>query len=295
MVQAPSSVAVGRSAGCRAATASLAKTSTIGKCDEFSQTLWARVLEAPRCQQFAGTRGCAHDRFGAAHARREIHPGDPALTGSRRRSCPPADQGPLGAGDLAEWLSLINPPGGVESQAPEAAARPAAPGAFEVAELVERWVRRMAVGGDQRRGVARLEIEQGRFSGAELLVVAEGGRITVEAERARRRCGRRALGAGSRATRATGAMPRTWSCVELELAVEAAQHFQRPGRRADGDQLSFGRQPGAGSVHAGQLAEIFGSPRAACPGGGRATAIRLDATSRAAIRHGCLRQAYQLW
>jgi hypothetical protein len=50
----------------------------------------------------------------------------------------------------------------------------------EVAELVERWVRRVAIGGDQRRGAVRLDIGHGRFSGAELLVVAEAGRVSVE-------------------------------------------------------------------------------------------------------------------
>ena len=35
-------------------------------------------------------------------------------------------------------------------------------------------------GGDQRRGAVRLDIGQGRFSGAELLVVAEAGRVSVE-------------------------------------------------------------------------------------------------------------------
>jgi hypothetical protein len=53
-------------------------------------------------------------------------------------------------------------------------------GVVELSELVERWVRRVAVGGDPRRGVARLDIGQGRFSGAELLVVAEAGRVSVE-------------------------------------------------------------------------------------------------------------------
>ena len=47
-------------------------------------------------------------------------------------------------------------------------------------ELVERWVRRVALGGDQRRGAVRLDIGQGRFSGAELLVVAEAGQVSVE-------------------------------------------------------------------------------------------------------------------
>jgi hypothetical protein len=46
--------------------------------------------------------------------------------------------------------------------------------------LVERWVRKVSLGGDVRRGVARLEIGGGRFAGAELLVTAEAGRVAVE-------------------------------------------------------------------------------------------------------------------
>jgi hypothetical protein len=78
-------------------------------------------------------------------------------------------------------VSLFNPGGGVEAAKPPEAASPSGqPGVVELSELVERWVRRVALGGDQRRGVAKLDIGQGRFSGAELLVVAEAGRVSVE-------------------------------------------------------------------------------------------------------------------
>jgi len=50
----------------------------------------------------------------------------------------------------------------------------------EIADLVERWVRRVAMGGDQRRGAVRLDIGQGRFSGAQVLVIAEAGHVSVE-------------------------------------------------------------------------------------------------------------------
>lgn len=49
-----------------------------------------------------------------------------------------------------------------------------------VAALVERWVRRVALGGDSRRGVARLDIGSGRLAGTELTVVAEAGHVSVE-------------------------------------------------------------------------------------------------------------------
>lgn len=86
-----------------------------------------------------------------------------------------------GGGEVAEWFSLINPAGGVAqpTSTPQVAAlTPLA--VAEVTQLVERWVRRMALGGDQRRGAVRLDIGQGRFAGAELLVVAEAGHVSVE-------------------------------------------------------------------------------------------------------------------
>jgi hypothetical protein len=95
----------------------------------------------------------------------------------------PEDQPSLGrgGGELAEWFSLINPPGGVEAQrVADPAALPSPPGVAEVAELVERWVRRVALGGDQRRGAVRLDFGQGRYSGAELVVVADAGHVSVE-------------------------------------------------------------------------------------------------------------------
>lgn len=85
-----------------------------------------------------------------------------------------------GGADPAELFALINPMGGVEAAPMAAPATSSHPGVAEVAELVERWVRRMALGGDQRRGAVRLDIGQGRFSGAELLVVAEAGHVSVE-------------------------------------------------------------------------------------------------------------------
>jgi hypothetical protein len=83
-------------------------------------------------------------------------------------------------GDPAGWLLLLSPPGG-EGSLPAAAA--AAPGRAlepEVVALVDRWVRRLAVGGDSRRAAVRLEIGAGRYAGAELVVVAESERLSVE-------------------------------------------------------------------------------------------------------------------
>ena len=97
-------------------------------------------------------------------------------------SLAPEDQPSLGrgGGEVAEWFSLINPTSGVEPGLAAPAQAIAPPEAAEVAELVERWVRRAALGGDQRRGALRLDIGQGRYSGAELLVVADAGHVSIE-------------------------------------------------------------------------------------------------------------------
>lgn len=79
--------------------------------------------------------------------------------------------------EAAEWLSCFTS-GSVEAAAPSPlATRGIEP---EVGQLLERWVRRVGLGGDQRRGVARLAIGAGRLAGAELVVVAEGSTVSVE-------------------------------------------------------------------------------------------------------------------
>jgi hypothetical protein len=109
----------------------------------------------------------------------------------------------------AEWLALVQSAGVEMATAPTVvvSAAPAAPSTLELGAWVERWVRRVALGGDQRRGVARLDIGQGQFAGAELLVVAEAGQVSVQltlppeasapgiAERLRARLERRGLSA----------------------------------------------------------------------------------------------------
>lgn len=98
---------------------------------------------------------------------------------------PEAEAGGGGQPDPAAWLALFNPGGGGSEAAtalPAATAQaaPAATSPVEVADLVERWVRRVALGGDSRRGVARLDIGSGRLSGTEVVVMAEAGRVSVE-------------------------------------------------------------------------------------------------------------------
>jgi hypothetical protein len=82
--------------------------------------------------------------------------------------------------NLAELFACLSAPvgGGVATPAEAPGASPAA--AAQVAELVERWARRVSLGGDQRRGVARLDLAEGRYAGAQLLVSAEGTHVAVE-------------------------------------------------------------------------------------------------------------------
>lgn len=82
--------------------------------------------------------------------------------------------------NLAELFACLSPLSGAGAALPAEppGASPAA--AAQVAELVERWARRISLGGDQRRGVARLDIAEGRYAGAQLLVSAEGSHVAVE-------------------------------------------------------------------------------------------------------------------
>jgi hypothetical protein len=98
------------------------------------------------------------------------------------RTLAPEEQSGWGRGSLdpAEWLSSITSPGGV---GPGPVAESNAAGRLpepQLAELVEGWVRRLSVGGDQRRAVARLDIGHGAYAGAELVIATEGGAVQVE-------------------------------------------------------------------------------------------------------------------
>src|SRR5258707_1297595 len=61
----------------------------------------------------------------------------------------------------------------------------------------------------------------------------------------------------------SAATPPTWWCVELKLAVEAAQHLELAGRGANGYELAFRREPCAGALAARQRAEVFGDEQLA--------------------------------
>lgn len=114
---------------------------------------------------------------------RELLPG--SGRGALEADLAPDDQPGLGrgSGDVAELFALFTPASGVSggptSPPPTEGAAPG-PAATQLADLVERWVRRVALGGDQRRGVVRLDIGEGRHAGAEVLVSAEAGHVSVE-------------------------------------------------------------------------------------------------------------------
>jgi hypothetical protein len=89
-----------------------------------------------------------------------------------------------GSGEAAAWLMLVSPPGGeaassvaTTSLVTTAPSRNLEP---ELTLAAERWLRRLSWGGDARRGTARLELGAGALSGAELVVTAEGGHISLD-------------------------------------------------------------------------------------------------------------------
>lgn len=105
-----------------------------------------------------------------------------SLEGHPSGAVAPDEDSVLGDGRIepSQWLALFQP--GVEAlpAAGAIAPGPQPTGVADVSALVERWVRRVALGGDSRRGVARLDIGAGRFAGSELLVIAEAGQVMVE-------------------------------------------------------------------------------------------------------------------
>jgi hypothetical protein len=137
----------------------------------FSAELRALLVSPGHSKQ--GCPDGATDQFRRAPAGREI-----GLTEHDLPGLAPAELPSVGPRwEAAEWLSCFTF-GGVEVAAPvPLATRGVEP---EVGQLLERWVRRVGLGGDQRRGVARLAIGAGRLAGAELVVVAEGAAVSVE-------------------------------------------------------------------------------------------------------------------
>jgi hypothetical protein len=144
-----------------------------GKYDEFRKIL--RQEKDPLAEPTSG------DQVGRVEARQDRREDrEIPVEADRYRALAPDEQSSWGRvnPDPAEWLAAITSTGGViEARAAEAASPVHAP---ELSELVEGWVRRVALGGDQRRAVARLDIGHGQYAGAELLICAEGSRVSVE-------------------------------------------------------------------------------------------------------------------
>lgn len=151
-----------------------ARTVNINKYEEFSKHLRQPTDAAP-----AAPEPLAEPAALSPTRRYEDHQMGPEEAPSRTLA--PDEQSGWGRGclDPAEWLSAITSAGG----APPGQAEPSSAGRTsqpELSELVEGWVRRLSVGGDQRRAVARLDIGHGAYAGAELVIAAEGGAVEVE-------------------------------------------------------------------------------------------------------------------
>jgi hypothetical protein len=142
------------------------------KHDEFRHFLHS--LKEPLAGPAAGDQASVPEPRQGPREEREI-----TVAEDWYRALAPGEQSSFGRAnpDPSEWLAVFTSTGGVIEAHPAPAFTSQAP---ELSELVEGWVRRVAVGGDQRRAVARLDIGHGQFAGAELLITAEGRRVSVE-------------------------------------------------------------------------------------------------------------------
>ena len=147
-----------------------------GKHGEFASCL--RRGEGPPAAVAEGDPGGAAVKFPGAQSEREM-----AVSREGPAGLAPDDRPGLapGPGEPAGWLFLVSPSGGDGGAGLALNQSPAAARGAEsyAAVLSERWVRRLALGGDARRAAARLEIGAGRVAGAELLVVTEPGHVSV--------------------------------------------------------------------------------------------------------------------
>lgn len=144
-----------------------------GKYDEFRNIL--RQVKDPLAEPVPGEQAGRSEARQVPREDREI-----PVEADQHRALAPDEQSSWGRvnPDPAEWLAAITSTGGViEARAAELASPGRGP---ELSELVEGWVRRVALGGDQRRAVARLDIGHGQYAGAELLICAEGSRVSVQ-------------------------------------------------------------------------------------------------------------------
>lgn len=149
------------------------------KQEDFSSLLRRQL--GPPLSPAEGNAEPAPSRFGAGRSDREM----PASGELPAGLAPDAESGVrCGSGEAAAWLLLVSPPGGdaassvatnsLTTMAPSRTLEP------ELALAAERWLRRLSWGGDGRRATARLELGAGALSGAELVVTAEGGHISLD-------------------------------------------------------------------------------------------------------------------
>ena len=128
-----------------------ARATNASKSPEFREFL--RALEEPLTEPPSSDPAGCSEPAPSARAGREITVEDDPY-----RALAPAEQSSWGRvnPDPAEWLATIASTGGTAD--PRAAQTTTSSHAPELSQLVEGWVRRVALGGDQRRAVARLDI-----------------------------------------------------------------------------------------------------------------------------------------
>ncbi|MEB2313798.1 MAG: hypothetical protein OZ928_18285 [Polyangiaceae bacterium] len=106
--------------------------------------------------------------------RRERSAADTARDDAGDDAPPPLDP-------LSRHLAFDRPPA-LATAAPHASAPPPNAALPAVEELVQRLVRRVAWGGDGRRGTARVELGAGELAGATITVESSGRELHVEVE-----------------------------------------------------------------------------------------------------------------
>lgn len=199
MLAAPSSVTAARGPATPAAQPGI-----VGGLNRKSQTFQAHLRPERHLSPSPNSADARQESAaeGTARGGGEIV-ARPRLEDDPSASLAPDEQPSMArgfGGEPAELFSWLYPGAEPAPQPLQADAPPA--GVAELGGLLERWVRRIALGGDPRRGVAKLDIGHGRFAGAELWIVAEAGSVSVElslpragdsdlAQRLRRRLERR--------------------------------------------------------------------------------------------------------
>lgn len=104
-------------------------------------------------------------------------PGDRRPRDREPAPAPPPDRDPLEPLERTLWP--LRPP---VAPPPPASPPPPAAALPPVDQLVDRLLRRLALGGSRHRGTAFLEIGAGELQGASVTIHAEGGRLCIDVE-----------------------------------------------------------------------------------------------------------------